>query len=854
MAAYRLLPLFALVPSLASAAIQPTWPGGQGLVFRAGDTCSFRYDTDTTGTWKSFALDLMSGSDSEMVVKVIRVGSNLDGTVAGQNGAAEFNFTCPEVDPPAPIYFLEATQDDRDPVWTSRFTLAAPNGTVVPAPHSIQPDNGAIPWGVGAIVNGANAAATGSHLVDPISSSPGNSLNPFAQNSSSKPLDVPLLPTTASSAAETAIGGPGITGFQRGQACSKTAQCPESAPCCSEEGFCGSGRNCLAGCDPLASFKPAACAPVPACVSGEYQLNTWDANRILLNSSTWTGDATTYDWLVDKLGNPQLGPMTAAAETGAPSLTLSLTEEGKGTVLTSTRSVLYGNVTARIKSVAGSGILTSFSLLSGTGDEIDYEFTTNATDLAHTAYFHHGDVANYSSNEAVNITDRTVDFHNYTISWTPEAITWLVDGVALRNISKNSTASPSAPTEFRYPQTPSRIQFSIWAAGREGQPDGLVEFAGGPVDWTASNYIQNGYYASYISAINVECYDPSLLPELSPDASSPDSYAASAGLNASAEVPASGELAASPASLSADPASSTSTTAPPPWWTPPTVNTDAATTSATSSIVAPWLLPATRKLRRRLQLLEKVKRADPLGVGSYSYALGDNGVLSVAGGNAPTTIANDAATGFDMGGTGVPAPVLSVPIVSPPTGSSSLIPSTATSPTVATARSDLMSSSASATKSQASASPSAMGEVPTLQEKWEALGTPAHVGIYIGGAAAALFLVVLIGWLWRKAASARNGSKGTPPADAYGPYCPINDNGEMLPTGNIYSGTGEMHPGQDLYSGGQAPAAAAAPLRRSSTKSSTQSKYAAGAQGYVPSSQLKAQYDIGYQPQSMRQV
>jgi len=62
---------------------------------------------------------------------VARLASNLDGTVGDEDGTAEFNFTCPQVDPPAPIYFIEATQDDKDPVWTNRFALAAPNGTVV---------------------------------------------------------------------------------------------------------------------------------------------------------------------------------------------------------------------------------------------------------------------------------------------------------------------------------------------------------------------------------------------------------------------------------------------------------------------------------------------------------------------------------------------------------------------------------------------------------------------------------------------------------------------------------------------------------------------------------------------------
>lgn len=151
--------------------------------------------------------------------------------------------------------------------------------------------------------------------------------------------------------------------------------------------------------------------------------------------------------------------MTANSETGTPSLTLSLTEQGKGTVLTSTRSVLYGNVTAQMKSVAGSGILTSFALLSGTGDEIDYEcvrpstprlphgltikdlrFTTNATDVAQTAFFSQGDVDDCasrsrfprvcssarpadapllfadSSGQALNTSDRAADFHNLCVA------------------------------------------------------------------------------------------------------------------------------------------------------------------------------------------------------------------------------------------------------------------------------------------------------------------------------------------------------------------------------------------------------------------------------------------------------
>lgn len=92
-----------------------------------------------------------------------------------------------------------------------------------------------------------------------------------------------------------------------------------------------------------------------------------------------------------------------------------------------------------------------------------------------------------------------------------------MDGVALRNVSKNSTADPLDSSVFHYPQTPARIQFScaplvlprdapradaiaprsIWAPGREEQPEGLVDFAGGAVDWNSSIYSEQGYYASY---------------------------------------------------------------------------------------------------------------------------------------------------------------------------------------------------------------------------------------------------------------------------------------------------------------------------------------------------------------------
>lgn len=59
---------------------------------------------------------------------------------------------------------------------------------------------------------------------------------------------------------------------------------------------------------------------------------------------------------------------------GTSALTLSLAEGNNGTFITSTRSLLFGNVTVRMRSAVGAGIVTSFSLLSGTEDEILFEW------------------------------------------------------------------------------------------------------------------------------------------------------------------------------------------------------------------------------------------------------------------------------------------------------------------------------------------------------------------------------------------------------------------------------------------------------------------------------------------------
>jgi hypothetical protein len=65
-----------------------------------------------------------------------------------------FNFTCPSVSPPAPIYFIQISSPYTTNItWTTRFAIADVNGQTVPAPTPTQPpgDYGSAgqptPWG-----------------------------------------------------------------------------------------------------------------------------------------------------------------------------------------------------------------------------------------------------------------------------------------------------------------------------------------------------------------------------------------------------------------------------------------------------------------------------------------------------------------------------------------------------------------------------------------------------------------------------------------------------------------------------------------------------------------------------------
>lgn len=107
----------------------------------------------------------------------------------------------------------------------------------------------------------------------------------------------------------------------------------------------------------------------------------------------------------------------------------------------------------------------------------------------------HGGIANTLTTE-----------HEYEIDWTPDKITWSIDGKQVRTQQKSDTWNVTS-NRYDYPQTPARVQLSLWPAGLPTNGEGTIEWGGGLVDWN-SQYVTNGYYYAAFSEVRMQCYNP----------------------------------------------------------------------------------------------------------------------------------------------------------------------------------------------------------------------------------------------------------------------------------------------------------------------------------------------------------
>lgn len=165
--------------------------------------------------------------------------------------------------------------------------------------------------------------------------------------------------------------------------------------------------------------------------------------------------------------------------------------------LSTSHYLLYGNVTARLRHNATAGLVTSFGTASDVGDAIVFEVGgTNksrvATNLA----------ALGNAPSALGVDAKVPHFsfenwHNYTIAWTPNKITWLVDQNVVRSVTR-------AQAESHFPRSPSRILFTVRGT-TSGSSKRERQWAGGTLDMTGTAFRDRGYYAQELSHLQVTC-------------------------------------------------------------------------------------------------------------------------------------------------------------------------------------------------------------------------------------------------------------------------------------------------------------------------------------------------------------
>lgn len=272
--------------------------------------------------------------------------------------------------------------------------------------------------------------------------------------------------------------------------CGEDNNCPEDKPCCSQYGQCGTGLYCLGGCDVRYSYNITACMPMP--IMDEF-LTTFDSTDKVLDQNDYLGNSLETDWIYT-------GHLTEHDD----ALLMQMPKYSGGTVISSTKYLWYGKVSATLKTSHDGGVVTAFILFSNVQDEIDYEFVGNDLTQAQNNYYALGHL-NYSNAKDSSLSDTFQNYHTYEIDWKNDLIEWIIDGTSVRTLDRKDTWNDTSK-RFEFPQTPARVQFSLWPGGNATNAKGTIEWAGGPIDWDSDDIKNHGYYYAYLKNVTVEPY------------------------------------------------------------------------------------------------------------------------------------------------------------------------------------------------------------------------------------------------------------------------------------------------------------------------------------------------------------
>ncbi|SCU92044.1 LADA_0F13894g1_1 [Lachancea dasiensis] len=334
--------------------------------------------------------------------------------------------------------------------------------------------------------------------------------------------------------------------------CSTNHHCPDNWPCCSQYGQCGRGPLCMGGCDPRSSYSFNSCAVIPAMfpiMGFQYNTNEVQAAHLRMGDMTpalalsfakLSGKVALQDHSVvenmalsghgllhyseasdntiniDDYDFTYSGHLEIKEIESDPALVLAMPPGTTGSLLSSTKSFLYGRVAVEMKTAPGVGVITAFVLMSAVKDEIDYEFLGGEVNNAQSNYYYRGELIHTRMLKTPINPDSDRKYHVYELDWDEDRIQWWIDGSIVRTLYRGETFDP-VNRVYKYPSTPMRLELAIWPGGLEGNDLGTVMWAGGLIDWkNSADIVEKGRFEMIVKSVKITPYVNAYVQHLEP--------------------------------------------------------------------------------------------------------------------------------------------------------------------------------------------------------------------------------------------------------------------------------------------------------------------------------------------------
>lgn len=247
----------------------------------------------------------------------------------------------------------------------------------------------------------------------------------------------------------------------------------------------------------LLMLLSAAVKPAYAQVTFFDGLGSFDAVNGLWNKSDWANDVNVFDvgWRPNKVRfNLEPGKMILQLDDHSCPVDCHDRPYGSGEIQ-SKASYGYGKFATRMKTVSGSGLVTSFFTYSGSGygqsdhDEIDIEILGKDPWTMEIHYYANG--FNRLVEKIPLGFDSSLDYHNYGFVWTADKIEWWVDGSLVHTMQATDLDLDGDIDAEDMPNMPSKIMANMWVAPYDSDTDknwlGHFTYPGTPVragyDW-----------------------------------------------------------------------------------------------------------------------------------------------------------------------------------------------------------------------------------------------------------------------------------------------------------------------------------------------------------------------------------